>query len=669
MQTKISNYLAEKLGYDSNIFQVLCGDPTVQNGVYGILVPIGTSLEEFTINKRTIRGEDSFGMFASAEEIGEQSDCTGIIKLTEMENELYRYDDIVLKLSVPTNRWDLYNVRGIARELASSGIGQLIKLNDLKNDSDIKFPIHIENHTEVNFTFISVQNIFINSDIQNLLKHIGMQSNSALQCLNDFILLDIGHPIHIYDHNNFLNKDKQLDKIIITQVHNQFKFQTLKDDFVCTGKEILISNYNGKTLCIGGIIGCEGFTDYSTNVIIEAAFFKPEHITKLTSQSAKIFNLQIDIQQQTLNYITTLITGNISQVIQTHKTDFNMSKIFLSHSKFTKISGITLSIEQICYYLSQFGFICTPKKEDISSNIDTIKHYHFGIEVIIPSWRSDIKIEEDLVEEILRIFGYDKLIGNNDQIIKVKQIYYTLADKIREYIVGQGFTEMYNFPFTDIKSEIEIINSIHQNNRFMRNTLLFNLLENAQMLFSIDQFDCKLFEIGKIYPSEEEKIGILLAGKKTQDLLQKGDYQFLDLKRILMNLSQIIDIKFDIHNQNHNLKKYFIDMQIITNGLYGQLAFHDKYNLVKNAFYLELSIHQKKHIFKPIALNVLNYKNLNITCSINTKWQDISDKIDIPHRLIDIFEEDNKKIYTITLIFNNYSDELFNQIKKQLNVN
>ena len=574
---------------------IVCGAHNAKSGLISALCPAGTKIPGGIIQNTKIRGVLSEGMFASSYEIGESREHTaGIIELKEQG--IYRFDDIVLEISIPTNRWDLKNVRCLARNLCYAGMGELYDL-PVKNANQFAFPIKVENNINVLASFVCVKNVSIKQEIINLMSLIGSASNH-LQVLNDFVMLDIGHPIHIYD------KEK-VSSVKISRREAGLKIKTLKDIFITTGEEVIIEDKD-KIMSIGGIIGCQGYNKDTNNIIIEAVYFEPSDISRLITESAKIFSLGIDDNQPTLPYITTLLEGDISSIYWCGQKRNNQIPVIFSTDFFYTQTGIAISINKAKQILDQREFVCTPVKNQKKDEVTE----KFELVVIAPSWRRDIKEQFSIAEEIIKHVGYET-IQTESEPINVNAIL-DFHTRIRCFLCDKGYIECINNPFSTI-GNTKIVNPMQKNKSYLRSNLLESLLETAQQTLSSGEIYCRLFEIGKIYPSEEEVIAIFACGDTKSNFYNRHEFSFFHFKELVYSLSSLISIK-EIEIQQ--------DKIILEDGFL-QTICDKRFNLVKTGFFAQVKL-KASNIIKLPPRNY-NYKNVSIKFVGN--WKKLKSKM------------------------------------------
>ena len=693
--------------YDSysNPIQVLCGASNVKSGMFVILAPLETQICGFTIAPRSIKGLESFGMFCSEDELGLEKTNDGLFQSQEEIGSIYRVDDVIFKISTPTNRWDFMNVRGVARELANAGLGKflpLAKLANLPSDIKLKFPeisapeILVKNYSSIKIDFITVENITVSKEILDLMntlnlneKHKSKENFYSLKCLNDFVLMDIGHSIHIYDNHNDNHYNKP--EITIKTVEEGQNFTTLKgNNFITKGKEVIIYIEN-EPACIGGIMGISGFGEKTKNVIIEAGYFYPENITSLISEASKSFNLGIDFNQKTLSYVQSLVSGTISSILETGLENLPiLQEILIDIEELNRVSGLDFTLISAGDFLKSYGF-------DIMDN-----------KIIVPSWRSDIKNFRDVIEEILRIRGLEDFqensyISRNNYILEnfPRELeYQNFEENIRGILSSKGLIEMYNFPFSSSNKmnfkQIEITNSINTERRFLRNSLLESLQENLEETLKFGSSFLKAFEIGKIYylngseVVEDIKLGIIFGGKTQRSWREKSrSYNFHDLKEIVFSLKNVQYFQRISENYSQTFDGNVLELlnseqEVVgilgklKNGVYfAEISMEKLEKMERNRNQFQRKNFQRKNfqrknfqrkIFKDLNVPIKNGISQGISLEI------LKNKIqNRDYYIFDCFERDGCTFYGLTFIFDqsltmDAIENEFNDIKTILNI-
>ena len=616
-------------------FTILCGASNVKAQMNTLLAPMNTKIFNGTvISKKVINNIESDGMFLSEEEYsGIRKNSREIMEISEKEREIYSFDDVIIDISVPTHRWDIKSVRGISRLLCDFHLGTLKNLI-LKSNYDYKFNINVQNHTNTIFSFCEIKQFKVKNEVLEIMKKIDKKSSDDLQTFNDFIRLDIGHPIQIYD-------SKILKEIRVDYASKKIALSD-KSIFNCSKKNIVIKN-SEEIISLGGISSLKGFESDTKNIVIECAFFSSKNVNSMLTDSAKLFNIGIDHNLPSMHYLLCFLEGSFSSIKTTAGKTENSVEIFLDHGKFTSITNLYISLEEIEKILKSFSFEVKIERK----KTEKVLQDAFGITVTPPSWRKDIVTDRNLMEEIVNIFGLN--IELNEKKVDISLSFLDTKDEIRKFLCFNGFTEMINFPFSSVKTNVSLSKTI-RNGLFLRDTLCFSLLENAQKTLSTSFLKgCMLFEIGKVYfPEEKEVLGILISGSTSGNFMDKiRNFTLYDLQKVLENLTSFISIKFE-NNKTERLN-FFQYYSTFKNGYIGkvkrQLSFLD------NTFYAQVEIEKKTFFHEKKEKQFSKY--ISLKCEKKNLWRDIEKHITCTYKITDIFQKENIKKYGITLYTNN----------------
>ena len=562
------------------IKKVVCGAKNAKEGLLTVYAPPGAiipkSKNKLVVAK--IRGVTSYGMLCSESELNISDKSEGITELP-----ITRYSKSIGKsffaksksnlidLSITPNRPDCLGVRGIARDLAASGFGKIRNLKKEKIKSKLKQTLKIKINKEKNpgcsafgsCLITNVKNTESPKWLKEKLISVGQKPISAIVDITNYVMLDINRPLHAYD------LDKIEKGIVVRNSKSGEEFTALDNkNYKLENGMCVISDHKG-VLGLGGIIGgIRSGTELNTkNVLLESAYFDPKSIRN----TAKKLNIDTDAKfrfergidplsiEEGLNKAALLIKeicgGEISkldiQKIDTYKTRI----IKFDPNLFEKISGFKISFKEMLKILEDLGF--KSKKEG--------KY----LKLTIPSWRPDIVQEVDIVEELVRISGYEKI-----KIIKpVKdRIKPTLTQSqklfhfLQRAIASKGYLEAVTWSFSDSKynnyfkeanEEIKIVNPISSDLGVLRNSIFSNLI--MYMAKNLDRGfkDLSIFEIGPIFtgynPGQQNTVvGGLLAGKKSR-------LSWIDKERNV----DVFDVKSDVIQTlveaGYNSNKFFID--------------------------------------------------------------------------------------------------------------
>ena len=561
-------------------FQVICGAPNVKKGMKGIFAADGMYIPgtDITLKKGKIRGEVSEGMLLSERELKLSDNHEGII---EVQGDLPNgtdavtaldLNDPIFEIGVTPNRGDCLSVRGIARDLTAKGVGTLKPLNIKKATSEeFESPISwsIQNDGNscsfvVSRYYKDIQNSVSPDWLQKKLLSIGLRPINALVDITNFITMDLGRPLHVFD------ADKIGNKLNMRLSNDQEKLLALNNKEYSLNDTTTVIADSKNPLAIAGIIGGNdsGCTLETKNVFLEAAVFNPSMVAKtgrklgINSDARYRFERGLDLEMvnEGLDYATSLIQdicgGSFSK--KTHAGDLDLNKKTISYKTdtFEKVIGIELSKKDQIKILNNLFF---ETKENTDGTCD----------VTIPSWRNDIHKNIDLIEEIIRIHGYDKIKTNNPLSTSEEQKRitsssinkkYTVIKKLKKSLISNNFDEIITFSFQSIQahellkgdSSLKISNSISDDHAFMRSSMLFNHLVSLENNRKKGLNKLSVFEIGPIYNNSKSQENILFA--LTSNIKNQNKYfeeDSLDYYYLTKIVSKILGtVNFDIRQFN-----------------------------------------------------------------------------------------------------------------------
>ncbi|MFT6332773.1 MAG: phenylalanyl-tRNA synthetase beta chain [Lentimonas sp.] len=496
--------------------QIVCGAKNARKDLKVALAPIGSTIptNKMVIKKAKIAGTESLGMLCSAGELGIGEDSDGIIEIDDKFeigtkiSDVFNINKVVIEINVTPNRGDCLGAFGVARDLAAAGIGTL-KLPEIKEinggfESLIKAQIQSENCAYFGGFFIkNVQNKPAPKWLKDALEDIGCNSISTIVDITNYVMFMLGQPLHAYD------ADKLSGNIAVRNAKKDEKFKSLKEiDYNLGGEELIISD-DEKVLGLAGIIG--GFDSMILedveNVFLEAAFFNPENIAKtgrklnILSDARYRFERSVDLGnvqnalKMAANLILEICGGEISNITEAGSSKSQAPEIAFDLTKIEQIIGIEISPEFVNKTLVSLGFGIAEKKNNL-------------LKVAVPSHRSDISIYQDLIEEIIRIYGFNHIKSNPLEIISSGKINASEFEIISNKLVANGFIESINYSFTcekisalfsEFKPELALKNPISSQMNYMRPSLLVGLLQNISKNQMRGFSDQSLFEIGRIF--------------------------------------------------------------------------------------------------------------------------------------------------------------------------
>ena len=552
-------------GYSVN---VVCGAQNAREGLFSVYVPPGATIPKTNIKLKVakIRGIESNGMLCSGYELSQSSDKEGIIELNKKEKNIGdRYfkstGEQVMDIAITPNRPDCLGVRGIARDLAASGLGQLKKQPPIKINQKFKQPIKVSISKEKGqdcavFGSVYIKNVQNKESpawLKNKIISLGLKPVSAIVDATNYVMFDLNRPLHAYD------ADKINKEIIVRNSKKGESFEALDNKkYTLQNNMCAITDKSG-VLGLGGIIGgTRSGTEFSTkNILLESAYFYPSSVRK----TAKILNLDTDAKYrfergidpssiQTglelgMCMILDLCGGEASKLSIVGKLKEEGKIIDLEIEKFPKIIGFSIASSEIKKILSSLGCSLKMSKKNIK--------------VLPPSWRPDLKEDIDLIEELARIKGYDKIPLINPEKENIKD---TLNYKQKLFhfsqrsVASKGFTEAVTWSFTDsridtlfseLKTEIKLSNPISSDLDVLRSSLYSNLMIGAKKNIHRNFEDLMLFEIGPVFkgskPGEQlTMINAIKTGKYSRKnwIEKERSFDVFDIKNdALRTLNEI----------------------------------------------------------------------------------------------------------------------------------
>ncbi len=560
----------------SGTYQVVCGAPNARTGMKGIFAPENSFIPStgIKLKKSKIRGVESCGMLVSEREMGISDEHEGIIevdskhKLGEKFIEVFNLDDPVIEINITPNRGDCLSVRGIARDLSAAGLGKLKENVLIKNvkgtfESPIKWEKDFSGNEEylcpgvAGRFFKDVNNQESPLWLQQRLKSIGLRPISALVDITNYITYDLGRPLHVYDADklkgNLKMRFARENEICLTLDEVKRK---------CTSDMIVISD-DQQLHGIGGVMGGldSGCSLNTKNVFLEVALFDPISVTKtgrhFKLQSDARYRFERGIDSTSIEWgvdvatkmITDLCGGEVSKPVQTHVLKNKDSKIDFNTNKVMTLGGLDIKNDKQKLILESLGFSVHEK-----NNI---------FNLTVPSFRPDIKGEADIVEEILRIYGFDQipLVNIIDKDNKQNVLSSELKSfyKIKRVIANQGYLEAVTWSFMDKKAAkiissnlIEIKNPISSDLNVMRPSNIPNLLNAVNLNKSKMINKGKIFEVGPIFGTTLEHKQVNVATAIGYGNIDEGNWNSInnrfdvfgiksDLMQILMSLNVPVD--------------------------------------------------------------------------------------------------------------------------------
>ena len=516
---------------DGTIIKVVCGASNAREGLLTIYAPPGAIIpkSKFKLKVARIRGIESSGMLCSESELNLPSKNDGIIELKDKEGEIGKSyfkskGEKIIDISVTPNRADCLGLRGIARDLAASGLGNLLNLKKNTLKQNFSQPIKVSISKEKDQGCLLFGSCYIkgitNKESPTWLKEkitaLGLKPISAVVDITNYVMFDLNRPLHSY------NADKINKEIIVRNSKAEENFEALDSKKYKLNKGMCVITDKSGVLGLGGIIGgAKTSSELDTkNILLESAYFLPTSIRKtsralnISSDAKYRFERGIDPNSITegLEAAATLIVkicGGEASKFSIAGSNLKKNKIVnLDVEKFKQVIGISISNQEVNKILKLLG--CKLK----------VTKKTFKVE--IPSWRPDISQDIDLIEELIRIKGFDKIElikpekNRYKETLNFKQKLFHLSQRA---LASKGYMETVTWSFTDSKvdkkfakeeKEIKIFNPISSDLDVLRRSIFSNLAIHLKKNQDRGTEDLSLFEVGPTFfgknPGEQQTV-------------------------------------------------------------------------------------------------------------------------------------------------------------------
>ena len=513
---------------DSELTDVVCGAPNVRVGMKTAFAKVGAQIGEITIAPRPLAGYTSNGMCCSEAEIGISDDHSGIMEITDdVPNgtdikDIYQIDDIIFEVDNKslTNRPDLWGHYGIAREFASLAGRELkpIEVDDLTAYNNLpRIDMKIEDPLCQRYSCLQVENIKRNISPVNMrirLYYCGMRGINFLADLTNYLMLEMGQPMHAFD-------SRKVEKIRIKRFDTPFTFKTLDGvDRNIDENTLMICNDN-TPVAIAGIMGGldSEIVDDTTTLTLESATFDPVSIRKSTVRLAHRTDASMRYEKSLDPEMTTVAIGRFVNLLKKYDSDikvvssltdeyaFRYDTVTLDFDKkfVDRYTGINIDNETIVKTLTSLGF-------DVKLDNDNFS-------VVVPSWRAtkDVTIKADIIEEITRIYGYDNFDINTTRsplypirMDKVKSD----EEKIKDMLVKRyNLHELHSYVWAyndeqkelaiPVEENIKLANATNPNIETIRKSIIPTQLCQVNLNSSYAA-DFGIFEIGRVVDGLDE---------------------------------------------------------------------------------------------------------------------------------------------------------------------
>jgi phenylalanyl-tRNA synthetase beta chain len=577
---------------------IVCGAPNIAKGQKVVVATVGAVLypeghDSFKIKKAKIRGVVSLGMVCAEDELGLGNSHDGIIVLdTDLPNgtPAAKYfeltEDYVIEIGLTPNRVDAASHRGTARDLKALLNRELRPLEEITftKTADLPIEVKIENSEACpRYTGVTIANVKVAPSpqwLQDRLKAIGVSPMNNIVDATNYIMFDLGQPLHAFDYK------VTGEKIIVKTLPEGTKFKTLDDvERTLDSKDLMICNETNP-MCIGGVFGgiYSGVSESTTDIFLESAYFSADYVRatslrhNLKTDAAFRFergtdpNGCVEALNKAVKLILEIAGGNISSnLIDIYPNPVADFVVEVKFKNIDSLIGQEIPREKIKEILSNLDIKISSETQD-------------GMTLAVAPYRVDVQREADVIEEILRIFGYNNIevndsisssflapaIGQNEEITKTD---------IANVLAGFGFYEImtnsltkpsYTNNLDELNDEenVEMLNKLSEDLGIMRQTMLFTGLEVLAHNINRRQKNIKLYEFGKTYRSvetnyeETRHLSFYLTGNQKEESWDEksSTASFHDLAKVVMNTLQKLNIPVESKKSTNSIYQSGLDL-------------------------------------------------------------------------------------------------------------
>ncbi|WP_322971976.1 phenylalanine--tRNA ligase subunit beta [Faecalibacter sp. LW9] len=709
---------------DGQATQIVCGAPNVAAGQTVPVATIGTVFPgDFKIKKSKIRGEESFGMICSEVELGIGEDHSGILVMddalvagTPLSTIFVEEEDHLIEIGLTPNRADAMSHFGVARDLyaafkAREINGAFTSYNvDAYPTTDFGAnPIAIEvadTEAAPRYAGVYLKNVTVKESpdwLKTKLRTIGLSPINNVVDITNFILHDLGQPLHAFDADKI-----QGNKVIVKKLAEGTKFTTLDGvERTLKGHELMICNENAP-MCMAGVFGGQdsGITADTKNVFLESAYFEPVTIRKgakahgLNTDASFRFErgidptITVDALKKAVMMLVELADAEIaSNITDLYPTPIENFTFDLRLAKVKELLGVEIPEATIKRILSAL-------------DIKILNENNGTLSIEVPAYRVDVQREVDIIEDILRIYGYDNIEIPSKFSFSYVPTTSIDPEKTEDFVARQltaaGFNEAMNNSLTKKEYEnvffypegenVEMLNPLSADLAVMRRTLLNGLLENVAFNANRRNTNVKLFEFGKIYRKlnsayeEQRCLGIILSGNYTSESwtgnLRKSS--FADLKGLVQQI--FVRLKIEItaekaaNNDNYtdSIKIFHNEVALGTIGIINK-KLAKKIGVSQEVYFAQLNwdailtlANEQKLTYKEISKFPSSRRDLALLLDNTVKYEELylaarSVKTNLLKdiNLFDVYEGDNlpagKKSYALSFMIQDENKTLSDQ--------
>jgi len=710
---------------------IVCGAPNVAEGQKVVVAPIGTTLfpvngSPFKIERTKIRGEVSEGMICAEDEIGLGTDHRGIMVLdtelapgTPANNYFKVTTDQVLEIGLTPNRTDAISHLGVARDLKAL-LSRTVKWPELKPLEPFKkqnpVKVIVENHQACpRYSGLTVENIEVTDSpawLQARLKAIGLSPINNIVDITNFVMHEMGQPMHAFDleaikGQTVLVKTLAEGTTFVTLDERERKLKSF-DLMICDGEE------NG--MCIAGVFGGirSGVTGKTKSIFLESACFNADYVRKtaqyheLKTDASFRFERGTDPNQtvtalkRAANLIQEIAGGNIAgDLVDVYPEEIKPCKIKMSYAHIDRLVGQSIPRDEIFRILKDLDFGISDETSE-------------GFLVLAPTYRTEVTREADVIEEILRIYGYNNIeLAEHYGASYLAEFPAVDPDRTRfglaKILAALGFYEIYTNSLTrpgytlenpafDENSNVTILNKLSEELGVLRQSLLFTGLESLAYNINHRQTNLKLFEFGKTYGFDPGKgtgldkyventfLAIYMTGNNQEDHWMDGarSLEFHDLSSVIQKILE----KFNLSAYNsaviqNDIFEYGLSITIPDKSLarFGKLTLNvcAQADIKQEVFYAEIDwellIEQSKDdiVFKEVSKYPEVRRDLSLVLDKRVSFSEIERIARATERgilrrinVFDVYEGEqigkDKKAYALSFILQDKNKTLTDKI-------
>ena len=590
--------------------QIVCGAPNVREGMFAPVATIDTTLPiGLTIKRAKLRGETSHGMLCSEKELGLSEDAAGLMELPTGTplgislSEALGLDDFVFELEITPNRPDCLSLIGVAREIRAE-TGNALKLpqvdfNEDKTDIREMTSVTIEDPDLCpRYAARVIQGVKVGQSptwLQQRLESVGVGVINNIVDITNFVLMEYGQPLHAFDYHKLAE-----NRIVVRRATAAENITTLDEVARELTPDMLVIADAEKPVALAGIMGGydSEITETTADVLLESAYFNPSSIRAtakalgISTEASYRFERGADpgvvlaALDRAAQLIAELAGGTICKgIVDVYPGEQPLRQIQLRPERANFILGTALDPSEMVQILSDLGFDVKAGEETLKKSAEirrntqakTLKQYAENtqaktpssknpLRVTVPTFRSDVTREIDLIEEIARVYGYDNIpttLPKGDIPVPAPNPSTEVRKRIKHFLLAAGMMEAINYSFCDPncfdkirfaaddprRDALKLRNPLSPEMSVLRTTLLPGLLENAQHNRNHQIDTIALFEIGSVFirngsEKEPERVTGILAGQ-VGDGVYSDPYRepdFYDIKGIVEGILEVCGI-------------------------------------------------------------------------------------------------------------------------------